>query len=163
MSAWRWVPVAAALIATGGVAQGEELPSVVTGVVTDARTGLPIAGATVVTGEDVIVGDDAGRFEIAGTTRFVVVQAPGYSERTLALTGATAAALAVVLEPKDIADEVIELVGVAPELGDGRRTGSTPTSCARCRARWATRCARCRRCPRWRGCHSRWAGWRCVA
>ncbi|HUQ07199.1 MAG TPA: TonB-dependent receptor [Kofleriaceae bacterium] len=123
MSLARWASLAAALIATGGVAQGEELPYVVAGLVTDARTGLPVAGAMIVTGDDVILGDDAGRFAVAGSARFVVVQAPGYSERTLALTGDRIAALEVVLDPKEIADEVIELVSEAPDLGDAPSHG----------------------------------------
>src|SRR5688500_2031980 len=116
----RVASVAAVLVAMGGIARGEEMPAVVPGMVRDARTGLPIAGAMIVTGDDVVVGDDVGRFAVADTARFLVVQAAGYSEQTFALTAAglrSLAAIEIVLEPKDIADEVIELVADAPDLG----------------------------------------------
>ena len=116
MASVRWASVAAVLIAASGVAQGGELP----GMVRDARTGLPVAGAMIVTGDEVIVGDDAGRFAVDDTTRFLVVQAAGYSEKTFELTAAqltSLAALEVVLEPKETADEIIEIVDKAPDLG----------------------------------------------
>ena len=80
----------------------------------------------IIAGDDVIVGDEAGRFSVADTVRTVVVQAAGYTERSLALTAEQLASLAVLevaLEPSDVADEVIELVGVAPELGDAPSHG----------------------------------------
>lgn len=101
--------------ASVGLAHAGELP----GMVRDARTGQPIAGAMILTGSDVIVGDDFGRFAIADTTRFVIVQAAGYAEKTLELSAVqiqSMAALEIVLEPT-VADEVIEMVGEAPDLG----------------------------------------------
>lgn len=116
MSTRRWGTVAAVLCASASLAQAGTLP----GMVKDARTGLPIADALILTGDDVVLGDAGGRFEVSDTARVVVVQAAGYSERTLALTAEelrTLAALEVMLEPTNVADEVIELVGEAPDLG----------------------------------------------
>jgi hypothetical protein len=123
VSSVRRALLATALIATGGVAQGEEMPSVVPGRVIDARTGVPVPGATIVSGDDIVLGDDAGNFALTGTPRFVVVQAPGYAERTYEVAGERMAAIEITLEPKELADEVIELVGDAPDLGDAPSHG----------------------------------------
>jgi hypothetical protein len=106
----------AVVCASFGLAYGGALP----GMVRDAKTGQPIAGAMILTGTDVIVGDDVGRFAIDDTTRTLIVQAVGYTEQTLELTTEqlkTLASLDVALQPSDVADEVIEMVDEAPDLG----------------------------------------------
>lgn len=112
----------AVVCASAGLAYGGSLP----GMVRDAKTGQPIAGAMILTGTDVIVGDDVGRFAIADTTQTLIVQAVGYTEQTLEITAEqlkTLAALDVVLEPSDVADEVIEMVDKAPDLGTAPSQG----------------------------------------
>lgn len=65
------------------------------GIVLDASSGAPIAGATIVSGEAITTTDDSGRFAIAaGTTIFV--RAPGYRAGTYAANDITPPAVLAV-------------------------------------------------------------------
>ncbi len=102
--------------AATGFAQGTGRGRV-TGVVTDAATAAPIAGAVVSIGQvEATTGDD-GRFELSGTERGfvdVVVLADGYEVGLTSLRlDARPRAIAIALIPSASA-EIVEIVGRAP-------------------------------------------------
>jgi hypothetical protein len=89
--------------------------------VTDARTGKPIAGATISRddGTPLAVADKNGAFTIGEVepTVTLLVMADGF-EASL-ITAADANGAEIVLLPSDVATEVIEVEGVAPPSSPG--------------------------------------------
>jgi hypothetical protein len=89
--------------------------------VTDARTGTPIAGATITTedGAPLAITDRDGRFAVGEVDPAVtlLVMAAGF-EASL-ITAADADGAEVVLLPSDIATEIIEIESSAPPSAPG--------------------------------------------
>ena len=69
------------------------------GVVVDAVTHAPLAGASVTTAQGVVKSDGAGRFQLALPAASLSVRAAGYRRRQLAVATGTTAALTVALQP----------------------------------------------------------------
>jgi hypothetical protein len=99
-----WVPAFFCLVALCRVAAADTI----TGHVVDAETGLPIAGASILVGDEAAVTDDTGAFTIDASATLTVTAA-GYA----ALTVPPKAGIVVRLAKKT--GEVIEISGKAPE------------------------------------------------
>ncbi len=95
----------AGVIAFVGVAHAQQ--AAIDGTVVD-DAGLPIAGATVLRGDETAVTDDAGAFSIRGSGSLTVV-APGFTSRTIS------ASKNIVIRLERSSGEVIEITGKAPE------------------------------------------------
>jgi hypothetical protein len=103
--AWITIAVLAGAVSSAAQPAAE-------GVVIDRDTATPIAGATVI-GEHAgtVISDDAGRFTlVVAGDRVVVVNAPGYRTRTVAVS-----ALRAPVELEPVPAETIEVHGRAPE------------------------------------------------
>ncbi len=110
------------LVASGAAQAGERR-----GVVRDAHSGVPVAGAIIVAGGEVVIADDDGGFVVDAAAGAVVVNAAGYAELTFALAGAAAGVdvdgIVITLEPSTEADEIIVIEGAAPDLGQAPARG----------------------------------------
>ncbi|MGE0401419.1 MAG: carboxypeptidase regulatory-like domain-containing protein, partial [Kofleriaceae bacterium] len=95
----------ACVVAFVGVAHAQQ--AAIVGTVVD-ESGLPIAGATVLRGDETAVTDDAGAFSIAGAGSLTVV-APGFASQTVP------AKKDIVIRLARTSDEIIEITGKAPE------------------------------------------------
>ncbi|HUS28811.1 MAG TPA: TonB-dependent receptor [Kofleriaceae bacterium] len=101
----RWVPAIACVAALTRVAAAD---TEVRGRVVDDETGSPIAGASVLLGDQAAVTDDSGDFTVDGEGTLTVTAA-GYA----AVTVAAKPGLQIRLSKKT--GEVIEISGKAPE------------------------------------------------
>ncbi len=97
----------------------------ITGIVVDAATGAPVGDAVVVTGDgEPVLTNSAGRFTIRVDGRVnarpqVLVTAAGFGDRTVAIRSGAGKADRPVRIELTLSDdaEIIELEGVAPDLG----------------------------------------------
>lgn len=102
MRRW-WLPAAACLGAATAYAQ----PAAIRGTVVD-EDGQPVAGATVLRGDESATTDDAGKFVVGGSGDLTII-ADGFEARTMRARNGGVVRLARTT------GEVIEVTGKAPE------------------------------------------------
>lgn len=106
MSARTLIAVAAALLLAASPALAQEPAS---GVVVEAGTGAPVAGARVIAGTAVATSDDAGRWTLplpAGT-HAVRVAHPGYADAAVDIAVPAAAPVRISLTPRPLRMETV--------------------------------------------------------